>query len=278
MKRASAHTVVIGYFIAFAIAVVMVYPFVWMVSSSLKPTKEIFESTLSLIPASPTFKAYAQLQTLGGVPLLRYVVNSLAIVGVSSVLTVAITSLGAYAVHRRPTLPGFGLLDKFFLVSIMYPYILLMMPAYVLMFRLGLLGTYTGIILFLTLGPIQYYLFREFFSKVPLEVIESAEMDGASELQVFGNIVFPMAKPVFLTAILLSFILNWDRWFPVLVISISMKTYTLTVALFNLDTQLQVDFPAIMALSTIVSVPIIIIFILTQKRVMEGFAVGSVKG
>jgi ABC-type glycerol-3-phosphate transport system permease component len=146
------------------------------------------------------------------------------------------------------------------------------------MFRIGLLGTYSGIILFLCLGPIQYYLFREFFSKVPREVIESAGVDGAGELCILLKIILPMAKPVFMTVILLTFILNWDNWFPVLVISTSMYTYTLPVALFNLDSQLGVNFPEIMALSTVVSLPIILIFLATQKKVIEGFAAGSVKG
>lgn len=278
MTRVNPAVRLAAYAVAVLLAAAMLYPFVWMVSSSLKPTREIFANTLQLIPDTPTIKAYVDLADLGGIPIERYIFNSIYIVTFSTFLSVIVSSLGAYAVHRRPRLPGFALLDRFFLVSIMYPYILLLMPVYVVMFRLGLLGTYTGIIVFLTLGPIQYYLFREFFSKIPREVIESAQMDGASELAIFGRIVFPMARPVFLTAVLLTFILNWDNWFPVLVISSSMDTYTLTVALFNLDTQLQVDFPAIMALSTIVTLPIIIVFVLTQRTVIQGFAVGSVKG
>ena len=153
-----------------------------------------------------------------------------------------------------------------------------MIPIYLIMFRFGLLGTYSGIIIFLCLGPIQYYLFREFFAKVPQAVIDSASVDGASELSILMKIILPMAKPVFMTTILLTFILNWDNWFPVLIISTSMNTYTLPVALFNLDSQLEVNFPEIMALSTVVTAPIIVIFLLTQKKVIEGFAVGSVKG
>jgi ABC-type glycerol-3-phosphate transport system permease component len=125
---------------------------------------------------------------------------------------------------------------------------------------------------------VQFYLFKEFFSKVPGAIIESAEMDGAGELTIFSRIIFPMATPVFMTATLLTFILNWDNWFPVLVISTSMKTYTLPVALFNLDSQLEVNFPEIMALSAVVSLPIMLVFLLTQKRVIEGFAAGGVKG
>jgi ABC-type glycerol-3-phosphate transport system permease component len=81
-----------------------------------------------------------------------------------------------------------------------------------------------------------------------------------------------------MTAILLGSIINWDNWFPVLVISTSMKSYTLPVALFNLDSQLEVNFPAIMALSAVVSLPVIFVFVLTQKKVIAGFAAGSVKG
>jgi ABC-type glycerol-3-phosphate transport system permease component len=263
---------------AAAISLVMVFPLLWMISSSLKPTRDIFAETLRLIPRRVTFGAYESLRSLAGLPFMTYMWNSLFIVGLSVAVSVAVTSLGAYAMNRKPRLPGFHLLENMFILSMMYPYILLMTPVYVVIYKLGLLGTRTGIILFLALGPIQYYLFREFFSKVPRAIIESAEIDGARELQIFSSIVAPMAKSVFMTAILLTFILNWDNWFPVLIISTSMKTYTLPVALFNLDSQLEVNFPEIMALSTVVSLPIMLIFILTQKKVIAGFAAGGVKG
>lgn len=229
-----------AYLAASLLSLAMVFPFLWMISSSLKPTRDIFADTLRLVPKTAT--------------------------------------LGAYAMSRNPRLPGFRTIERLFLVSIMYPYILLMTPVYVVMFKLGLLGTRLGIVLFLALGPIQYFLFREFFSKVPKAVIESAQMDGAGEFQTFVRIIAPMAKPVFMTALLLGFIINWDNWFPVLVISTSMKTYTLPVALFNLDSQLEVNFPEIMALSTVVSLPVMIVFILTQRKVIAGFAAGSIKG
>ena len=266
------------YFIAITISAGMIFPFIWMVSSSFKPTKEILSSTLRLIPENFTVKAYQQIANVGGITIWRCLGNSFFIVGASVILSVFITSLGAYALIRKPRLPGFGMVEKFFLLSIMYPYILLVMPVYIIVFQLGLLGTYTGIILFLCLGPIQFFLFREFFTKIPREVIESAQVDGASEFQIFSRIVMPMARPVFMTVILLTFILNWDNWFPVLVISTTMDTYTLPVALFTLDSQLEVNFPEIMALSTVVSLPVIALFIVTQRKVMEGFAAGSLKG
>ena len=278
MKKQNPLIQVLLYCVATSISLVMVFPFIWMISSSFKPTKDILGNTLNLIPQNFTTKAYQEITDLGGVTLWRCIGNSFFIVGMSVILTVFITGLGAYALIRKPSLPGAKLVEKFFLLSIMYPYILLVLPVYIIVFQLGLLGSYTGIIIFLCLGPIQFFLFREFFTKIPREVIESAQVDGASEFQIFSRIVMPMARPVFMTVTLLTFILNWDNWFPVLVISTTMDTYTLPVALFTLDTQLETNFPEIMALSTVVSLPVILMFILTQRKVMEGFAAGSLKG
>ncbi len=269
---------VLLYIAALTAAAIFIFPFIWMLASSFKTTKEILESPLTLISGNFTVKAYATLARVGGLPLSGYIWNSIGIVGLSTLLTVFVTSLGAYAIWRKPNMPLFGVLEKMFLLSIMYPYILLLMPVYVVMFRIGLLGSRLGIILFLTLGPIQYFLFREFFTKIPTALIESAQIDGAGEIQTFAKIVIPMASPVFFTVFLLTFILNWENWFPVLVISTSMKTYTLPVVLLNFDSQLEVNFPEIMALAAIVSLPVIIIFLFTQRRVIEGFAAGSVKG
>lgn len=269
---------VYSYIVAVIISVVFVYPFVWMFANSFKTTREILQFPLRLFPERFTFSAYEALAAIGGNPISLYLYNSLLIVGAATVLATLVTSLGAYAIWRKPHLPLFSLIEKLFLLSIMYPYILLLMPVYVIMFRLGLLGSRIGIILFLTLGPVQYFLFREFFSKIPKELVESGQMDGAREIQTFSYIVAPMARPVFLTVFLLSFILNWENWFPVLIISTSMKTYTLPVVLFNFDSQLEVNFPEIMALATVVSIPIMVVFLLTQRRVIEGFAAGSVKG
>ncbi len=277
MKKNPA-LVALAYLGSVAVSLVMVFPFLWMISSSLKPTRDIFADTLRLIPKRITFSAYESLRNLAGIPFGTYLANSVVIVGFSVLIGITVSSLGAYAISRKPMLPGFRMVERLFLLSIMYPYILLMTPVYVVMYRIGLLGSRAGMVLFLALGPIQYFLFREFFVKVPKAVIESAEMDGAGELCTFLSIIMPMAKSVFMTAILLGFIINWDNWFPVLVISTSMKSYTLPVALFNLDSQLEVNFPEIMALSTVVSLPVILVFMLTQKKVIAGFAAGSVKG
>jgi ABC-type glycerol-3-phosphate transport system permease component len=146
------------------------------------------------------------------------------------------------------------------------------------MHQLGLLGSSVGIILLLSLGPIQFFLFDQFFRTIPRELVEAARVDGAGEWTVLWRVVLPLARPVVATVTLITFLLNWAQWFPVVVIANAPTTYNLPAALLMLNTALGVDFPAIMALSTIITLPVILVFLVTQRRVMEGFAAGAVKG
>jgi ABC-type glycerol-3-phosphate transport system permease component len=155
---------------------------------------------------------------------------------------------------------------------------LLVIPVYIVMYKIGLLGGYAGIILFLALGPIQFFLFEQFFRAIPRSVIEAALIDGASERQILFGIVMPLAMPVVATAAVITFLLNWAQWLPVLVISRSPDTYTLPVALMSLNGELGVNFQGIMALSVLTTIPVTIFFLVAQKRVMSGMTAGAVKG
>jgi ABC-type glycerol-3-phosphate transport system permease component len=121
-------------------------------------------------------------------------------------------------------------------------------------------------------------LFEQFFRSIPKEVIEAAIIDGASEWNVLTRVVMPMAKPVVATVALITFLLNWAQWFPILVISATPDTYTLPVALLSLNSELGSNFQGIMALAAITTLPPAILFVFAQKRVMEGMASGAVKG
>jgi ABC-type glycerol-3-phosphate transport system permease component len=249
-----------------------------MLVSAFRPTRAIMSQPLRLWPETISFDIFSEIGRIGGVNLSTYVVNSLAITTASTALGVIVTALGAYALVRRPKARGFSLIRYGFLITIMYPYMLLVIPVYLVMFKLGLLGTYAGIILFLALGPLQFFLFEQFFRKIPPEVIEAAVIDGASEWQILTRVVLPMAMPITATVALITFLLNWAQWFPIMVISRSPDTYTLPVALLAMNSELGSNFQGIMALAVLTTLPIAILFLLAQKRVMEGMASGAVKG
>lgn len=264
--------------IAMFVSIICLYPFYWMLVSSFRTSKSILKDPLRLWPESISFETLSDLASIGGTPLWVYVANSLVITTLSTALSVFVTAFGAYALVRRPDFWVFKLFRFGFLASIMYPYMLLVIPVYLVMFKIGLLGSYAGIILFLSLGPIQFFLMEQFFQTMPRSVMEAAAMDGATEVQILLHVVMPMAMPVVATASIITFLLNWSQWLPVMVISKSPDTFTLPVALLNLNGELGVNFQGIMALSVLTTLPVIIFFLFAQRRVMAGMTAGAVKG
>jgi ABC-type glycerol-3-phosphate transport system permease component len=129
----------------------------------------------------------------------------------------------------------------------------------------------------MSLVPLVFFIFVQFFAAIPREVLEAASIDGASEWQMLRLIIVPIARPVILTASL-AFLLNWKQWFPILVLSTTSDTYTLPVGLIALNTEYGINFQATMALATLTVVPIVALFLLTQRRVMSSFMAGSLKG
>jgi ABC-type glycerol-3-phosphate transport system permease component len=254
------------------------YPYYWMLVSSFRTTSAVLTDPLRLWPESIDLSGFASTLQMGDLSLGRAMLNSLIITGASTILAVVITAFGAYAITRQPNAWPLRVLRYGFLATIMYPYMLLVIPVYIVVYKLGLLGTYAGIVLFLAVGPIQFFLFEQFFRTLPYEVIEAAIIDGASEVQILFRVVLPMARSIVATVAIITFLLNWAQWFPVLVISSTSDTYTLPVALLNMNGELSSNFQGIMALAVITTVPVALLFLLAQRRVMTGMTEGAVKG
>ena len=269
---------ILAYAVAIPVAAVFLFPYAWMLSGAFRRTRDVLADPLRLWPEQFDLAVLADIARIGGAPLHGFVLNSLLYTSLATVLGTLAAALGAYAITRRPRLPGFRWLRAGFLLTVMYPYMLLVVPVYIAMHKLGLLGSPLGIVLFLCLGPIQFLLFEQFFRAVPAAVIEAATIDGASEWQVLTRIVLPMAMPVTATVALIGFLLTWAQWFPVLVISRGPETYTLPVALLSLNTELGASFQGIMALAVLTTLPPAILFLIAQRRVMQGMAGGAVKG
>lgn len=278
MSRGSMLLKVLAYVTAILVSLICLYPFYWMLVSAFRTSKAILSSPLRLWPEKVSFEVFSDLAQIGGTPLWVYASNSVLITTASTMLSVVITALGAYALVRRPDFWVFKALRMGFMATIMYPYMLLVIPVYLVMFKIGLLGSYAGIVLFLAVGPIQFFLFEQFFRTLPRSVLEAAVVDGATERQILFQVVMPMAAPAVATASIITFLLNWSQWLPVLVVSKSPATYTLPVALMNLNGELGVNFQGIMALSAMTTLPVLLFFLLAQRRVMAGMTAGAVKG
>lgn len=282
--RQNKLTTCIVYIVLALISFVMIYPFLWMLFSSFKTNQEIIQYPLSLFPKKWVLSGWTAIMSLSGNSLWHYFKNSIIIAGGSTFLVVLATSLGGYALYRKSNLPGFCLIQSSFSVSMMYPAVLLLIPLYVVVIQFKLYGTnnFLGIILASSTGAwgaaLPFFLFKNFFQSLPYELIESSTIDGASEFQIFFKIVMPIMYPVFTTATLISFLSSWGLWLPVLMLSKDMSTYNLATMLINLNSDLGVDLSMTAALSTTISLPVVLIFLFTQRKVMEGIAAGSVKG
>lgn len=269
---------ILAWITALSVSAVFVYPFYWMAISSFRTQEAVLTEPLALWPEAWRLDAYRSLAEVGGVPLWRYALNSVAITGAATLIGVTATAMGAYALYRAPRLPGFGLVRYGFLLTIMYPNMLLVIPLYFVVYYLGLLGTYAGIVLAIAIVPLTFFVFVQFFASIPRELMDAAEVDGASEWQTLRRVVLPIARPILLTATLIAVLLNWQQWFQVLVISTSPDTYSLPVALVSLNSEYGVNFQATMALATLTCLPVVVVFVLTQRNVMSGFVAGAVKG
>ncbi|MEG1926296.1 MAG: carbohydrate ABC transporter permease [Ruthenibacterium sp.] len=273
-----------AYTILIVISLVMIYPFLWMLFSSFKTNTEIIQNPLSLIPQKWTLDGYKGIMVLSKNSIWHYFKNSIIIsFGVTAVVVVS-TALVGYALYRKNDLPLFRAIEKAFMISLMYPAVLRLIPLYVMIVNMNLYntGNYWGIILVSSTGAwgaaLPYFLFKQFFASMPYELIEAASIDGATEIGIFAKIVVPVMYPVFTTSVLISFLMSWGNWLPVLMLSKDMSTYNLTAMLVNLNSELGVDLSQTAALCTFITLPVVIVFLITQHKVMDGIAAGSVKG
>lgn len=283
MKAKKTATILI-YLLLIIISILMIYPFLWMFFSSFKTNLEIVQNPLSLWPKQWVTSGYQAIATLAGNSIFHYFKNSIIISLGTTLLVVFSTALGGYALYRKRNLPFFGIIEKSFMISLMYPAVLLLIPLYVIIVNFNLYGTnnFWGIILASSTGAwgaaLPFFLFKQFFSSLPYELIEACTIDGASEFQIFYKVMIPVMYPVFTTAILISFLTSWGLWLPVLMLSQDMSTYNLATMLVNLNSDLGVDLSQTAALSTVISLPVVLTFLFTQRKVMDGIAAGSVKG
>jgi ABC-type glycerol-3-phosphate transport system permease component len=278
VTRVSATARAAATLVALTVSLLFLFPYAWMISGALRSAHDVLAHPLKLWAGRLDLSGFRAIADAGGVSFTRALANSLGITAASTVLAVLVSAMGAYALTRRPRAPALRLLRGGFLLTMMYPAMLLVIPVYIVMFKLGLLGGYAGIILFLSLGPVQFFLFEQFFATQPPELVEAATIDGADEWTILTRIMLPIARPVVATTAIITFLLNWAQWFPVLVISASPDTYTLPVALLNLNGELDSSFQGIMALAVVATLPPAFVFLLAQRQVMHGIAEGAVKG
>ncbi|MGB6054550.1 MAG: carbohydrate ABC transporter permease [Burkholderiaceae bacterium] len=276
LKKFSSGTV-LAYATIGAVTFAILFPLAWMVLTAVKPTAEIYSP---LAPWLPSKLDWSHLQSAWSEKnFSTYFVNSLVISTVTAVFSTAVAILGGYALARFE-FRGKRVLSAFVLLIYLVPVILLALPFYLLLSALGLLDTRAGLILAVATYavPFSVWVLKGYFSQVPPEIEEAAIVDGASRLGALWRVVLPVALPGIVATFLFCFILAWDDYLFGLIIvnSDSMRTLPLAVGLLAAD--YSISDGLMMAMGTITTLPIVLLYLFFQRYFISGLTAGSVKG
>lgn len=256
---------------------VYIYPFLWMIASSLKTRNEFYESGLSILPETPRWENYAEAWKTARFDI--YFSNTLIVALVATALTVLLTSMAGYALARQK-FPGKRAIIIFMLLTMFLPRGYTIIPIFELIRNINLLNTLWAVILVNTGTSMVFntFLFTSYFMTLPKELEDVAVMDGANFPQVYWHIAIPFAIPMIGTVTLFELIDNWNSFFIPLVFTLSRPDLrTLAVGMYAFVGENATDWTFLCAAATLSLMPIVILFVFLQKTFVNGMA-GAIKG
>jgi len=264
------------FFLVVLIGIFSLVPFLWFVLTSFKTPTEITSIPPTLIPSFQGGFYRSALEQYG---LLRYIRNSFLVAGTTTLISIMIGSLAAYGIcrfHLRWTRLYLLLL----LVISMFPQVAIAGPVWRILNSLGWLNTYQGIVAaYISLSlPLSVWILATFFKELPYEVEEAALMDGCTHLQALWKVVLPLAAPGIFTAAILVFIYAWNEFFFALLILTNPERQTLPVGIALFPGEYTMPWGEIAAASTVATIPLVLLTLLFQRRIVRGLSAGAVKG
>lgn len=264
--------------VTWTIVLAVVFPLIWMIVTSVKPQSELFSIPPILMPETITFEHYRRLLT--DTPFLQYFRNSMILAVTTTVVVVVLGTLGAYSLVRFKY-RGRETLATLVLFTYLMPSVVLVIPLYLMMAKLGLANTLASLVIAYTTFALPYalWLLRSFMSSIPVDLESAALVDGAGRMGAFVDVVLPQALPGIVSTALFTFILCWNEYLFALVLVNSDSVRPLTAGTMNmLITSFNIDWSLLMAASVMMSLPLIVIFTFLQGTLTKGFGAGAVKG
>lgn len=265
---------IIAYTLLLLGSLVMVLPFIWMLSASLKTNVQVFEYPINWIPDNPQWQNFIEIWTQ--IDFLTYYKNTVFLTFIITGLSLFSSSLAAYA-FSKIEFPERNLLFLLYIGTIAVPFQVIMIPQFMIIRNIGLNDSLWALVLIQSFSPFGVFLLRQFFMSIPNELSEAARIDGLNDFGIFARIVLPLAKPALATLAIFQFVFVWNDYLGPLIYLSSDRNKTIQLGIMKFMTQYSSDYSLIMAASVVAVVPVIIVFLFLQKYFVEGIAMSGIK-
>ncbi|MBZ9935192.1 carbohydrate ABC transporter permease [Mesorhizobium sp. BR1-1-16] len=257
------------------LALAVVFPFIWMLFTSLKPESEIATFPPQLLPHRWTFENYENVWTR--IPFARLFLNSILFAGGVTIVSLLLDSMAAYALARLQ-FRGRNVIFVLILVALMLPFQVMFVPLFVTVHDLHMLDSYSGLIVPRATNAFGIFMLRQFFVTLPKELDEAARIDGCGEFGIYWRIILPLSGPAIATLAVFHFMYNWNDFLWPLLITSSMEMRTLPAGLALFVGSHVVEYGVVMAGAVLALLPLLVAFVFAQRTFIQGIAMSGIKG
>ncbi|WP_129337909.1 carbohydrate ABC transporter permease [Cellulomonas endophytica] len=265
----------LSYVLLTALSALLLVPFAWMVSSSLKTNDQVFTVPVQWVPRELHWENFVDIWTR--VPMLTYLRNTTFLATVITVLQLFTGSFAAYG-FSKIRFPGRDGLFLAYIATIAVPWQAYMIPQYILMQKAGLVNTFTALILLQAFSAFGVFLMRQYYMSVPDELVEAARIDGLSEFGIYRRIMLPLSVPALASLGLLTFVNTWNDFMGPFIYLTSNDLWTVQLGLRQFVGQFDAEYAMIMTGSVLSVLPILVVFLLGQRYFIQGIATSGLKG
>jgi multiple sugar transport system permease protein len=268
---------VVQYVVLAILTVLFLSPLVWMAVTSFKTQADAIDPTPQWVPANPTLSAYDTMLGNSDTPVLRWFLNSVLAATGQALLVVATAALAAYALARMDFV-GKRLIFGTIVATLFVPAVILIIPNYIIVSKFAWLDSLTAVVVPGAASAFGVFFLRQFFSSLPMELEEAAYVDGAGPFRIFWSVVLPLSKPALATLAMLAFLTNWNDFLWPLYVLFSAEQQTLPAGLATLQNANAVRYDLLMAGAMIAALPVLLLYVVAQRFVIEGVSRTGLKG
>ncbi|TBC67485.1 carbohydrate ABC transporter permease (plasmid) [Rhizobium leguminosarum] len=263
------------YAIVIAVTLIMLMPFAWMLSASLKLSRDVFSFPIEWIPSEPQWHNYVDIWTK--IPLALFIYNTSKLTIIVTLLQLLTSSFAAYA-FAKLNFPYKNTLFLGYIATIAMPWQVYMVPQFLLMREFGLNNTHLALICLQAFTAFGVFLMRQFYMSIPTELCEAARIDGMNEYQIWARIMLPLSKPALSTLTIFTFVTTWNDFLGPMIYLTKTELKTVQIGLRMFISQYSAEYGLIMAASVVALIPVLVVFLSLQRFFVEGIASTGLKG